>query len=72
MKNYQGRSLLDKISIHGLYLRWSKDFLSSPFNVKFTVTRVRDAVDYIVENMVTRAASRMAWCWLSVNGRDYK
>jgi len=66
-------SSLDKISIHGLYLRWSKDFLSSPFNVKFTVTRVRDAVDYIVENMVTRAASRDGMVLaISMNGRDYE
>jgi len=64
---------LDQISIPGLYLRFSKDFQSSPFNVKFTVTRVRDAVDYIVNNMVTKAASRDGMVLaISMNGRDYE
>ncbi len=66
-------SSLEKLSISGLYLRWSQEFLSSPFNVKFTVTRTRDAVDYIVDNMVARAASRDGMVLaISMNGKDYE
>lgn len=66
-------SSIDKISIPGLHLQWSKQFLSSPFTVNFTVTRMRDAVDYIVDNMVTRTASRDGMVLaITMNGKDYE
>ncbi|HEX3019356.1 MAG TPA: polysaccharide biosynthesis tyrosine autokinase [Chitinispirillaceae bacterium] len=66
-------SSLSHISIPGVYMRFSKNFLSAPFNVKFQVTRLRDAIDYIVDNMITKTASRDGTVMsISLNGRDYE
>lgn len=66
-------SSLRQVSIPGLYLKWSDEFLSSPFNVTFQITRIRDAVDYIVNNLVIKTASRDGTVMsVAINGRDYE
>lgn len=66
-------ALLNQISISGLDLHWSDLFLSSPFSIKFQITNVRDAVDYIVDNLVVKTASRDGTVMsISMNGKDYE
>lgn len=64
---------LSEIKIPGVTLRFSAGFLIHPYEVAFSVRRLRDAVDYIVQNMVVKTAGKDGVVMtISLSGKDYE
>ncbi len=59
-------------SAQDLYLKFSKDFTNKPFPIKFAVTRMRDAVDFISNNITIKTIGKdESIMSVSMSGRDY-
>ncbi|MDR0305740.1 MAG: polysaccharide biosynthesis tyrosine autokinase [Chitinispirillales bacterium] len=63
---------LDSIRLPGVYLRFSSQYLKSPYPAKFSVCRVRDAVDNILSNLSVRLSEPSGTIMtITLEGRDY-
>ncbi len=65
-------SQLRTTRLPGVYLCYSERFRQKPFTVTFTVTRLRDAVDWILSNLDLRITEPLGTIvTITLSGRDY-
>lgn len=66
-------SNLSKTLLPGINIWWTEQYQKKPFDVKFKVRRVRDAVDDIVNNLAVKTSGKdMTIMAISLSGKDYK
>lgn len=66
-------SEISSLRIPGLVLRWNKNYVKDPFSFKFSVKRIRDAVDDIIGSMTVKTSGKdFTIMSVSISGRDYE
>jgi capsular exopolysaccharide synthesis family protein len=66
-------SSLSKVKVPGVKIYWSRQFAANPFDIKFRVLRLRDAVDDLLTSITIKASGKDNIIMsLSVSGRDYQ
>lgn len=65
-------SQLSNVKVPGIKVYWSKQFSSNPFDIKFSVLRLRDAVDNLLTSITVKASGKDNIIMsVAISGRDY-